>query len=315
MSKHIELNVGMKYNVVKWSLEETLTVLKNYNLKKISEYGLNRSEKSISAKTRLMKLPLIIRRTPTSQKNINNKIYKYVITICHYYNKNRKLNMKYIGKISKKHLVIVKNCLPKAYFNVIMRETIVLDFIDKNKRLPRLNSKNKKEKSLAEFVNIVQYNKKNTLFLSELEKVKLKNGIKSKVGELKPKKEDTINYLIGFIVKNKRIPSTTAEGADAYERKLGRFFGSVFRPSGISYDAELIAPFKELVDKYGDNLLYNKSPEYFAEKRRAAKLKTVNERRAKHGISAAKSLEEHYQDRSQPWFKEIVWGHLPRSSK
>ena len=153
----IELEMGIKYKRVKWGVSDTLTIVKNYNLKKYKDMGLSRHSDKVMRKAQNMKLPLIKRRSDKMQKTINNKIYNYVVTICNHYNKNRRLNMNYVNKINKRHLIVVKNCFPKMCFDRMVRETKVLNFMEENKRSPSLIAKDKKERSLGQFLNNQQY--------------------------------------------------------------------------------------------------------------------------------------------------------------
>ena len=258
----IELNIGVKYKRVKWSVSETLTIVKNYNLKKYKDMGLSLHSDKVRRKAQNMKLPLIKRKSNKMQRKINNKIYNYVVVICNHYNKNRRLNMNYINKINKKHLIVVKNCFPKMCFDRMVRETKVLNFMEENKRSPFLKSKDKTERRIAQFLNNQQYSKKDEMFLDAVELMKAKNGIKSKLGEKKPKADVTMKQLIRFIKKNKRMPIRSG-ALDKEELRLASYFGNTCLPTGSNPNPELVKPHLNLFLKYMEHPSYTKTKRFF----------------------------------------------------
>lgn len=321
--KEIELKMGFKNKNVNWTLTESFHLLKNYNIKKPRHLGddIYRSADEVSRKIALMGLSLIKRKGEKRQKVINNILCKHVLTICNYYNKNGKLNMGYIKKIRKKHLPIVKSCFPKVYFNRMEKETEVVNFIEKNKRLPNLKAKNKKEKRLGEFVNNEQYNKRDLIFCAKLEELKIRHGILSKTGEKKPRKEETMKELVKFVKINKRLP--TSHAYNKREARLGRFFEASCKRTGILYNKQFVKPYVKLFVKYMTQGVYWKTLGFYKEEFTDIKIKydenyranqsvrkkllQINENRLKRGILPVETIEQHNIDKRQDWYKDIIY--------
>lgn len=260
----MELNIGMKYHNVKWKVSETLQIIKYYNIKKYGDLKLNHDIDSIMRKSHTMGLPSIKRKTYTSQVKINNKIHNYVYQICKTYNKKRRLDLDFIDKISPKNLTIVKNSFPKMYFDRMLKETKTLIFIENNKRCPSQKATKKSERSLGGFLNMEQFYKKSLLFLGELEKAKVKNGIKSMVGKKVVKSDETMVELISFVKKNKYIPKGNF-GKTIKERRLGRFYSATCTKNGNNYRSDLTIPHMNFLLQYMEYGGFKKTRQFYKE--------------------------------------------------
>jgi len=261
----VELKVGFKNNTVSWSLDETLHLIKNYKLMAYKELNIKRTTKMITRKVALIKLKNIIRKTRKKQVKINNKICNYIKTICNYYNKNKRLNLNYINKIPKKYRTIVENSFPKAIYGIINKQTEVFRFIEENKRMPSAKAISLRERRLFHFVNMRQYNKTDYIFINKLEEVKFKNSILSKLGEKKPRVDQTIVKLISWIKNNKRMPNTRS--ANIKERKLAHFFNASCNPNGLNFKKELVVDNIDILTKYMEGNKYYNSKNLLLEMR------------------------------------------------
>ena len=208
-----------------------------------------------------MHLTSIRRQSIANQKKINNTVYEHVVYLCEYYNKNHELDMKYFNSIKPVLRKIVENSFPKTYFNVMKRNTAVISFIREHKRMPSHKAKSIVERRIGRYINMEQYYKYNPAFLLKLETVKHVNGIVSRIGDKKIASEKRFKKLIGFIRKNKRMPSHS-KNSDPKELSLANFFNATAARNSFNPKIEwYLANLDEFLP-YMDSKLYNRT-KYF----------------------------------------------------
>jgi len=257
----IKLNVGVKYKNVNWTMRQTLYLIKNYNILAQKSFRIDKTTRSIGSKTTKMHLTLIRRKSRANQVKINNKVCEHIIYLCEYYNKNHELDMKFFKSMKPNIRKVVENSFPKAYFNVMKKNTAVIAFVREYKRMPSGKARNVTERRLGSYINIVQYNKYNPSFLLQLETVKHVNGIVSRIGDKKIASEERFMKLINFVKEHKRIPSHS-RNSDSEELSLARFFNATAARSGFNSKIEwYLANLDEFLP-YMDSKLYNRT-KYF----------------------------------------------------
>jgi len=234
---HRYLNKNIKYHI-----EKRYYIIKHYRLKPYKKIAqdLGLSDKQLHQLINRLKLSLLAQPTEEKQREINQTICGYIDQIIAHYNQTGTLPK---IKINLKYLTCIKQSFPKVLWDVMEKETEVINFINKYHKLPNKMT----NKTLFHFLNIAQYKKTNVIFMKRLNLLKQKYNIKDRTGEKKNKASDTMQELVNFILAHQRIP---AINGDNYERKMRRFFGATCLPGGSNYKPELVKPYADLFKKY-----------------------------------------------------------------
>lgn len=234
---HRYLNKNVKHHI-----EKRYYIIQNYKLKPRKEIAqdVGLSHKQVDRLIDRLKLPLLTQPTEEKQREMNQKICGYIDQIIECYNQTGTLPK---IKINLKYLTCIKQSFPKVLWNVMEKETEVINFINKYRKLPNKTT----NKKLFAFLNTVQYKKNNIVFINRVNLLKQKYNIKNRIGEKRYKASDTIKELVNFVIEHKRIP--TSNGSN-YEQKLRCFFSATCLPGGSNYKPELVKPYANLFKKY-----------------------------------------------------------------